>query len=462
MDRGIDPWDHISFLAKEVLLTTTRKTRVIPYGGLRGSELRVRTRDFATGAYSEQVTKVTAAQSSLKYLHGIQVTDSESHPAWTSHKNGRYRGDIGGPFTSAKRYAYNSIESAGSVYGQVVYDPTPAMPTGSKGQTVIFDGPILPCAPISGYMPWPASSASSESALVQAGTAAIARCSPSNPSASLAVTIGELFKEGIPAVVGGVLKQWSNLSNRDRRRAIGNEYLNVEFGWKPLIRDITAVASAIVSADKIMSDYERNSGRMVRRRYVFPEFVETKISTLLDGMTPYTEIAAGGMYYPGSTNQGKVMKQEQLVRRQWFSGAFSYYVPPPTGLRNSIARDVILAKKWLGLSLTPDTLWNLAPWSWAVDWFGSTGDLITNWSNWAIDNQVLMYGYLMEHSYREVSYIFVGRNPLKGGATPATVTLVNETKLRRQSSPYGFGIGWKDLSNRQKAIVAALGISKSR
>jgi len=127
-----------------------------------------------------------------------------------------------------------------------------------------------------------------------------------------------------------------------------------------------------------------------------------------------------------------------------------------------MARAVIQARKVLGISLTPDTLWNLAPWSWFLDWFSDTGDLLSNWTDWAIDNQVMLYGYIMEHSLNEYTYKFVGSTGLTGNARPYDITMVTETKLRRQASPYGFGIQWTDLSARQKAILAALGISRSR
>jgi hypothetical protein len=128
-----------------------------------------------------------------------------------------------------------------------------------------------------------------------------------------------------------------------------------------------------------------------------------------------------------------------------------------------LARDVILARKLLGISLTPDVLWNLAPWSWATDWFGNTGDVISNWTAWAIDNQVLLYGYMMEHIVHTYTYTFVGKTGFyQSDARPVSVTLRSESKIRIQASPYGFGLSFDDLSLRQKAIVAALGLTRGK
>jgi hypothetical protein len=127
-----------------------------------------------------------------------------------------------------------------------------------------------------------------------------------------------------------------------------------------------------------------------------------------------------------------------------------------------MARNVIFARKLLGADLTPDSIWNLAPWSWMVDWFSSAGSVVENWSSWMINNQVLLYGYMMEHTIATNTYTYVGntgfRTPV---APPFDVTLVSETKIRRQATPYGFGINLSQLSKRQIAIIAALGLSRS-
>jgi len=293
------------------------------------------------------------------------------------------------------------------------------------------------------------------------GAQAIARCSPSNPTVDLSVTVGELVKEGIPRLIGSTLRSMASMTSRDRRKAIAGEYLNYEFGWKPLVNELSDLYRTVLSLDVVINDYLRNSGKMVRRTYEFPVLTETVAKELTTNVSSWTAISGGFINDPLTINKGKVIRVHKTEIRHWFSGAFSYYVPPADSLRNEMARAVIIAKKSLGITLTPDTLWNLAPWSWAVDWFSDTGDVISNWSNWAIDNQVLLYGYMMEHSRSTYTYTFVGPSGLTGGARPPSVTTVNETKRRIKASPYGFGLTSGDLSARQKAIAAALGVSRS-
>jgi hypothetical protein len=161
-------------------------------------------------------------------------------------------------------------------------------------------------------------------------------------------------------------------------------------------------------------------------------------------------------------NKGKVVRSLEVTKRQWFKGAFVYYIPSDKSLLGKLQRGVIGARHLLGISLTPDSVWNLAPWSWAVDWFGSANSVFRNWTNWAIDGQVLKYGYMMEHTIAKYTYTFVGDTGFQAGdARPIDVVLVSETKKRLQATPYGFGLSWDDFTATQWAIVTALGLTRS-
>jgi len=141
------------------------------------------------------------------------------------------------------------------------------------------------------------------------------------------------------------------------------------------------------------------------------------------------------------------------------SGAFTYHLPDDTG--SGLLGHAESAIKLLGLDLDPEVLWNLAPWSWATDWYANTGDVIHNISSWSADGLVMKYGYIMEHSVVRDTYRFMGPTSFKSPVYPQPVTLVTEVKLRRRASPFGFGVSGGALSTRQKAIVAALGISRA-
>jgi hypothetical protein len=173
--------------------------------------------------------------------------------------------------------------------------------------------------------------------------------------------------------------------------------------------------------------------------------------------------------YPGNLfeihggAQSTVRVVEETTKRRWFSGSFTYYLPSEYDSRSKIGKIALLADR-LGLKPTPDTVWELSPWSWAIDWFSNTGDVISNVSDFANQGLVMHYGYIMEHSIRSRTYFQersgykINRSPVPAGP----LTLVTETKVRRQANPFGFGVSWEGLSTFQASILAALGISRRR
>jgi hypothetical protein len=123
----------------------------------------------------------------------------------------------------------------------------------------------------------------------------------------------------------------------------------------------------------------------------------------------------------------------------------------------NIARDADLL---LNLSLTPELLWNLAPWSWVADYFANIGDVMTNVSYFSQDNLLLRYGYVMKTLKRSNVYTATGTIP---GYGPTSTSL--ETgfvyKQRVKATPYGFGFNTGGLNNSQWAILVALGIARA-
>jgi hypothetical protein len=133
---------------------------------------------------------------------------------------------------------------------------------------------------------------------------------------------------------------------------------------------------------------------------------------------------------------------------------------------NELSRIVAEARLLYGLELTPETLWNLAPWSWLVDWFANVGPILSNVSAFQSDNLVLKYGYVMENVTRTYA-----RTNWMGVVNPSTTVYVNhparvydkffvETKTRVKATPYGFGLNTTAFTDRQWTILGALGLTR--
>jgi hypothetical protein len=245
-------------------------------------------------------------------------------------------------------------------------------------------------------------------------------------------------------------------------RLAGEEILNVGFGWLPFLSDLTSFSKVVSKHAEVISQYERDSGKVVRRSYRFPSTHEESESIYA------TNVGLG--YAAGTTNvlddsshRGSVVRKVETSRDRWFSGAFTYHLPSELDSRSALGNAAQEAEKLLGSPLSPETLWNLTPWSWAIDWFTNAGDYLHNLGAYATQGLVMRYGYMMEHTIVKHTYNHVGGSGISGkpDMTVPPLVLVTETKKRIQANPFGFGLTWDGLSPFQLSIAAALGLSRS-
>jgi hypothetical protein len=287
------------------------------------------------------------------------------------------------------------------------------------------------------------------------GTTAIARTIPTNPVVSLATFFGEL-REGFPKAIGSDLFR---LRPKTAFKRGSKEYLNWEFGWKPMIADLKKWIFAARHGDKLWDQFKRDSGRRVRRDYYFP--VSKTVTETSHSGSPLPAMALPGLWQGGNSTF-PYTRRETITRQQWFSGAFTYYADVDLDTEKTWKGHLQRLQKLYGVKITPDVIWNLAPWSWMVDWFTNTGDVITNLSRFSDDHLVMPYGYMMETSIREVEYDMRDVTPTGYPPMHLTQKFTTTVKVRRQATPYGFGLDLDDLTSRQKAIIAALFGSRRR
>lgn len=389
---------------------------------------------------------------------GTQVTESESHTAFKRFRSHQgdfvsFDGDVGGDFTTQKSYVESPAVPEAKLRSTGWYTPF----VGAKyEERHSSSDAILPLLPAS--MPFPPSGRSSDSALAVFGSTAIARCAPSNNVASLSASLRELYTEGIPHILGHSFWKARTRPIRKAHKATGEEYLNVQFGWKPLVGDIKSFASGVSRFSDKYKQVARDNGKVVRRRYEFPSTHSEQVTKIVSSGPTLVGNYDNTSLYTFLGGSRDVYKVRQTTQRRWFSGAFTYYIP---NLDESIESYSNFATKLLGLDLNPETLWEMAPWSWAVDWFTNAGDVIHNVNAWSSDGLVLKYGYIMEHTIVRDIYTWVGDTRFKPDTVyPDVVVLVTETKLRRRATPFGFGLTFSSLTKRQKAIAAALGLTR--
>lgn len=370
-----------------------------------------------------------------------QSTGSSGHGWPKSAKRGI--SDVGGDFTTAKVVEVNLPQ--GNFVPKATYSVGYNF-TGTEYPVQLYQAVNRAFAEI----PMP-----SDIYFAQKGTTAIARCIPTNPVADAGTFIGEL-KEGLPKLVG---KELFKTKLKDYRK-IGSEYLNVEFGIKPLISDLQKFGEATANAKSIIDQLHRDSGKNIRRKYTFPDERTTKWS-----IGPGLSVTAGGhtitpnIHY--SATGAPLIVTTEVTTRTWFSGCFTYHVNLGSSALDNVNRVAAEARKLYGLELTPETVWNLAPWSWAVDWEGNIGDVLHNVSRFANDGLVMRYGYIMQEKTCKVDYNMGWQGRFKSAPqTNLQLSVTVQRKERRRATPFGFGFDMTALTGRQSAILGALGISR--
>lgn len=294
-------------------------------------------------------------------------------------------------------------------------------------------GPVLPTA----------------ASLYYYGTKAIAEVSPSNPHAGLATMLGELKKDGLPSL--------DFLRGKDSPLKKGaSGYLEFEFALKPLIEDLKDLYASVTRSQYIMSQYRRDAGRPVRRRFTFmPERTTTRT---LHKAGVYPNPVGATQCYRRKWNRFKTVSTE---KKRWFSGSFTYFSIPSHGDFAELERIYREANHLFGTAISPELVWNLMPWSWAIDWVVNIGDIIHNISSFLTDGLVMNYGYVMEHVRVQTIYELIGGAYYNGYAPVLSESYLQESKVRYRATPFGFGLNPNDFSARQWAILGALGITRA-
>jgi hypothetical protein len=389
-------------------------------------------------------------------VFGTQVTGSRGNP-WPPGKG--QHGDIGSDFFTEKRYVIGSSDPVNfgrprfRYFTEMSFDGRFVIDWADREAFSVT--PVYPVSPTVQGNNFPSSLRSGNSSLDALGATAVANCKPTNMDSNLATMFGELAREGIPAYVGA--QTWK--SRTKTAKAAGGDYLNIQFGWAPLIRDIASTANALARLNQIWDQLERDAGRTVRRSFHFPLQQESFETVTAVNQMPH------GVFHSDITEGctlGDVIRTVKTERKVWFKGAFTYHLPSGSDSRNGLVRNVSKLNAMLGLNLTPEVVWNLAPWSWALDWFANVGDVLSNVSDVQLYGLVMRYGYIMEHTVSSVTYSMPKfRLKYSPGFRVSSLSYVTETKVRRKANPFGFGVDWNGLSPYQLSILAALGLSRT-
>lgn len=365
---------------------------------------------------------------------GVQSTYSEDHEEWPEGAGTR---NVGGPFYSDRMWSTpHLVDISFPKTSGITYNGPGTLGMLGLGLSVMND---------SSY------NATLSSDLQAMAGPVIKNMSPTESEAGVSQLIGELKREGLPRLIGADV-----LHSRARDfRSYGSEYLNYEFGWKPFVTDVHDLAYAVKDSHRIVQQFRRDSGRLIRRRADLPSGSSSSTTDV-------------GLFYAAPLN-GTCWQQitaptklfETILRKRWVSAAYQYYLDPGDNAIAKFTRFNQEADKLLGVSLSPETLWELAPWSWAVDWFSNTGNVVSQLSDYINYGPVLKYAYVMETVTSKRAYVGSGFIDVKGAKHALQFDYTRIVKTREAASPFTFANVSGGLSAQQSAIVVALASSKA-
>lgn len=289
------------------------------------------------------------------------------------------------------------------------------------------------------------------------GRRAIRSTIPTNPVAGLSVFLGEL-RQGLPSLIGLNLMR----NRAGTFRELGGEYLNVQFGWKPFLKDIQKTMVAVQNSNIILAQYQRDSGRFVRRRFTFPDEYTVDFQSSGPKSSAIRNVPNGTGWGSLWTSQNATnwLETVETTKSTWFAGAYTYYLEESQDLTGRFTHFEQLSNKLLGTRVTPEVLWELAPWSWLADWIADIGVSLENASAFSADKLVMRYGYLMRRTRRRRIVSLSGIDPLIGDCGAIVTEFTKTRKQRIKATPYGFGLNASSFTGSQWAILAALGMTK--
>lgn len=290
------------------------------------------------------------------------------------------------------------------------------------------------------------------------------RYRPGKPTAGLGVALGEL--RDMPKTIGrlkeGIKPLISAFKNPQKlARQGGKDFLEYQMAWAPLVSDVRKVINTYHNADKTIDKLYATNGKWHKRGGEL--IADSDQIASEDGES--LSVIAPLIGYPILNKPHRYHASMKMVQNVWFDAKMRYWMPDVRVPANRKR----LHRKLYGLSITPSLVWELTPWSWLVDYFTNVGDVVDNLSNdGVVDDLVASYAFVMGHTRQEISMTVSSTwncpaHWLSPGNTLETTcggVRYVEVKRRDTGSPFGPSLAGGDLTLRQTAILAALGITR--
>lgn len=244
-------------------------------------------------------------------------------------------------------------------------------------------------------------------------------------------------------------------------RFAAENYLNYQFGWAPFIGDCIKLYNAYNSFNKRYAQVKRDNGHWIKRGGTVIQTQDVSEVTTITGAGNCYPAINSGSFFNDPSHTATSHLWTSVLRNVWFSGQFKYYIPGYKRDLSDVDNYELFGAllRHYGVGISPSVVWELTPWTWLVDWFSNASDVISNISSVMTDQLVSRNAFVMCNALH-VAYNDTTIH-LKSGDVHCFWYQEVETKKRTLANPYGFHLSWDDLSLRQLAILASLGITRA-
>lgn len=161
------------------------------------------------------------------------------------------------------------------------------------------------------------------------------------------------------------------LSRRSTLRDLSTGHLASQFGWVPFFSDIQSLVTLMRKFDSVYRDYIRRANTIQSRYY----------GTWVPGTAQPKTLLTSGVQGPQGGWAGNITSEvayyieaaeTQGVR---YHACMRYRYPMPGELATAGGRNRALLDS-LGLGFNPSHIWNMVPWTFAIDWLVNVSDYL--------------------------------------------------------------------------------------
>jgi len=265
-------------------------------------------------------------------------------------------------------------------------------------------------------------------------TEALARSNPSRPVVDTPVFLAEMRE----------LPDLFRIAGKTLLKKGANAYLSWNYGWKPLLSDLSNYLDFQAQVAKREDELKRlySNGGLKRRVTLDKAFVHK--------IDPNFWIQSQGAIVTGTAST--TSKREIWATCRWLPDIGS--VPNTDMTRHQLARNLVFGLQKPGLK----TAWDALPWSWLIDWGTTVGDFLAANRNSVGAHHVGNINVMTRTVTRTEFSRTGGPAWLSGGNGFAEI----ETKSRAVETGPSLETNLTFLSNWQMSILGAIGISRMR